>query len=151
MPVPVRVALVLRLNVLVGLESEIGRKMATVEGCGKMHKLAIITAVFLSTNLISSVSIAQEAMQLCLRYNATGQKYLVNAALWRGGDLNRSVGISRYNSQAIYAVVFWAQDQATIIQLSYNVRPSTTGIGGTDQTGASWHVSQATSSCLHTR
>ena len=111
----------------------------------KITKLAAVIALGCASD-----AEAQQKMQMCLRYENTGQKYLVNGSLWYGSDLTRATG-TVYLQTHLYAVVFWDQNQASVIQLDYNVRPNTYGHGGTDQQGHRWNVAQATTTCLHTQ
>lgn len=111
----------------------------------KVTKLAAVIAMGGATG-----AEAQQDMQMCLRYENTGQKYLVNGALWYGSELTRATGAA-YLQNHLYAVVFWDRNQASVILLDYNVRPTTYGHGGTDQQGQRWSVARATSSCLNTQ
>lgn len=105
---------------------------------------------FLTLPLFSQPALAQENLQLCLRYIPTGQKYAVNGYLWNGTDLSRATG-QGFELNRLYAIIFWDQNQASTIRLDYNSRPTNVGFGGTDQNGARWHVARATSTCLFTR
>ena len=85
-------------------------------------------------------------LKLCIKYQAdygwsTG--YNVSASVMKGTVLNQKTGTYNYNTFSTYVVVFWAQGEATIIELSYYFGSfSAIPISGTDKTGRAWQVAQ---------
>lgn len=87
-----------------------------------------------------------ERLHLCVKYKAeygwsTG--YSVDASIMKGSILNQKTGTFKYNLFSTYVVVFWAQGEATIIELAYYFG-SLTAIptNGKDQYGREWQVAQ---------
>ena len=76
----------------------------------------------------------------CVKYLATGRVYEVQVHIIDGGDL-----WPRYNWANVltkYAVVFWDNDSATVIDLGVFGMLMDTGVDGTDLQGRRWKVAR---------
>ena len=80
-------------------------------------------------------------MDVCARYVPTGSSYEVEAQVIRGDELNERVGGYWYNVFDMYVVIFWADSQATIIELNFPQAPGAFPSTGYDQEGREWTVS----------
>ena len=93
-------------------------------------------------------STASEAV--CVKYQTQSgwsKGYQVDGTVIKGSELNSRTGTYNYEPYSTYVVVFWSQEQASILQLSYySGSISAYGISATDQEGRSWQVSK-TSYC----
>ncbi|TYP94002.1 hypothetical protein LX73_1722 [Fodinibius salinus] len=87
---------------------------------------------------------------LCVKYETeTGwsQGYTVDVTVIEGSTLNEKTGTYDYNGYSTYAVIFWDNDQATIVELNYFTGSfSSTGTTGEDQRGREWKLAK-TSLC----
>ena len=103
--------------------------------------------------LLASITCASEKKEACVKYRKDfnwSKGYSVIATVISGSDLNQAVGsLNRFQSFATYAVVFWTEGQATILQLpSY-------GMGSLpmldqeveDQGGRKWTIRAGNISC----
>jgi YD repeat-containing protein len=86
---------------------------------------------------------ASEQVDICAIYSNSGSSYHVTATAISGSELNAATHSFDYNSFGHYIVIFWAQGQATVIEMN-----SITGMPGpiqessTDQEGRSWEISR---------
>jgi len=85
---------------------------------------------------------------LCAKYQTQSRwskGYDIEANIMKGSELNSRTGRYSYNALATYAIIFWANEQASIIKLS-NFYGSFTAYGtyGTDQEGRRWQLSNTT-------
>jgi hypothetical protein len=111
---------------------------------GKISLLLLIFSFALSAH-------AEYREPCTVVYTATGKSYRVTCLYVSGFELNQATTSLNYDSLATYAVVFWAQNQATVIRLGginacgtaafagcvYNTYLGETG---TDQEGRGWKV-----------
>ena len=103
----------------------------------KMQKLIVI--IFLI--FLSFKAFAYEVLDVCATYSNSGKKYKVEGQILKGTELNQRTNSYDYNSYSTYVVIFWANDQATIIELDYyfgSLGPI--GSDGKDQQGKPWKV-----------
>ena len=89
--------------------------------------------------LIPIVAFSEEEMTVCVK-QGNGQAYKVEATFTTGGELNAATHSSNYVSFRKYIVIFWKQNQASIIEMDFPY-VSVLGTSGTDQQGRSWEVS----------
>lgn len=86
-------------------------------GIKHMKSLILLIALF----LISPLSFAAEKHDACVKYRKDygwSKGYSVVATVISGSELNTAVGsLSRFESFATYAVVFWDKGQASIFKL----------------------------------
>lgn len=87
---------------------------------------------------------------VCVKYETEygwSKGYQVTGTVIKGTELNSRTGTYNYSPYSTYVVVFWDEDQASILELDfYSGSISTYGQSATDQRGRSWQVSQ-TSYC----
>ncbi len=72
---------------------------------------AAIIALLITTGLAR----AEERVDICAEYSATGKTYHVTANSVAGSELNQAAHSFDYNSLSQYIVIFWAQNQASVI------------------------------------
>lgn len=103
----------------------------------------LIALLLLLTGL--QAAIAVEKLTVCAK-QGSWKPYLVPATIYTGSELNKATRSFDYTAFSRYVVIFWSQEQATIIELSM---PSLSAIGtpGTDKQGREWIVSTS-SNCF---
>lgn len=108
----------------------------------------------LLTLLISTNSFSVEKENACLKYEKeTGwsKAYDVEANLYSGTELNRAVNsYTRFKSYSNYAVVFWGEGQATILELpSYYIGQLPIVYSNVnDQYGRKWSIQSKGAYCF---
>jgi hypothetical protein len=102
---------------------------------------ALVAALFAS--FVSTPAVASERVEICAQYTATQHSYHVNAISVRGSELNSETHSFNYNSLSYYIVIFWAQDQASVIEMNspFFGQPTPFGADGSDQQGRAWQIS----------
>jgi hypothetical protein len=107
----------------------------------KAKLLGVVAALALLTVITAARAIAEERVDICAQYSATGASYHVNAISTTGTELNQATHSFNYNTLSHYIVIFWAQNQATVIEMA-GIFSSPTYIqsSGTDQEGRSWEI-----------
>lgn len=107
----------------------------------KAALLGVIVALALLTVIPPVRAIAEERVDICAQYSATGASYHVNAILTTGFELNQATHAFNYNGLSHYIVIFWAQNQATVIEMGGIFSgPTYLQSSGTDQEGRSWGI-----------
>ena len=105
-----------------------------------------LAAVFCLGFMSAAKSATQELG--CALYLNTNKAYKVDITLISGSELNQSTGSFSYNVLATYAVIFWNDGQATVIELEmFFGSLNEFGNYGSDQDGRPWHVSSRTAFC----
>ena len=92
---------------------------------------------------------ASERAVVCAKYAANygwSEGYAIEATIASGSELNQATGSFTYDGLSTYVVIFWRQDQATIIKMSFPYL-SAIGMDGEDQEGRKWQVAK-TSVCI---
>lgn len=110
-----------------------------------MLKGLIFSALWLWMPLAS----AAETLEVCATYKNSGMKYRVNAHVLTGSELNERTSSFRFSYFSKYAVIFWGDGQATIIELDFalgGIGPL--GSSGRDQRGYPWELSTSTIFCF---
>jgi hypothetical protein len=103
--------------------------------------LAILT-VLLAAVAFGGSAQGEERVDVCAVYSDTGRTYHVNAIFATGSDLNQTTHTFNYNVLGRYIVIFWAQNQASVIQMNALFGgPSYISSIGFDQEGRSWQIS----------
>jgi hypothetical protein len=103
---------------------------------------AALTATSLFLIFIATVARANERVEICAEYTDTGRRYHVTAIATSGIELDLATQSHDYNVRARYIVIFWAQDQASVIEMGTGfIAPSHFAHSGTDQEGRSWEIS----------
>ena len=100
----------------------------------------------LALTCVVSPSEASEKATVCARYEAQygwSKGYKVEATITSGTELNRATRTFDYDSLSKYVVIFWDQDEVTVIKMSW---PYLGPIAqqGEDQRGVKWEVSKTT-------
>lgn len=109
--------------------------------------MRVLLAALFSTAIVSAAAGATQQLG-CALYLNTNRAYKVDITLLSGSELNQSTGGLSYNALANYAVIFWADGQATVIELEFFFGSlNEIGTRGVDQYGRPWHVSSRTSFC----
>jgi hypothetical protein len=104
----------------------------------------VLFAIFLLIGISGLVTqtVAGERVDICAQYTATGKSYHVSAISTTGHELNQATHSYNYNSLAHFIVIFWAPDQASVIEIDGIFSgPSPYGSAGIDQEGRSWEIS----------
>lgn len=107
-----------------------------------------IRLTFLASLLFASVGQAAERATVCAKYEKQygwSQGYSVEARILKGSELNRATTSYDYNALSTYVVIFWDQNEASVIEMSFPTL-STVGTRGTDQRGRDWQIAK-TSFC----
>jgi hypothetical protein len=86
------------------------------------------------------MAIASEQIDVWAQYIDTGQTYHVTATSTYGTELNQAKHSFVYNALSRYVVIFWAQNQASVIDMGAIFNPSYIGSTGTDQEGRFWTI-----------
>ena len=79
------------------------------------------------------------------------KKYTVNVSFYSGSELNKATNSFKYSSFSVYAIIFWDNEEATVIKISSFLICSeivdsdciTNTVGdlkGADQDGDSWKI-----------
>ena len=105
--------------------------------------------------LLIAANVEAKYRQACtVQYMADygwSKKYQVEVTFMTGYELNTATNSYRYNSNSVYAIIFWGQGQASVIKLSsylicgFETDKSciTNAIGnlkGVDQDGDEWKI-----------
>lgn len=100
------------------------------------------------TNSYGSSSNKSKRQTLCVKYqtqNGWSKGYSVEVNVLKGSTLNQKTNSYSYESYATYGVIFWDNDQASIIKLNYYMGSFTAyGTQGVDQRGRKWQLSKTT-------
>jgi hypothetical protein len=104
--------------------------------------------VLLFTLMTTRLS-ANERVDICAKYVNTGQTYHVHAIDTTGVELNTATGTFNYNVLDHYIVIFWAQHQATIIDMEgLFFGPTPLASTGTDQENREWEITSYSGLCF---
>lgn len=115
-----------------------------------MHKLSLLVFSF----LLSKAAYAETQESVCLKYKKEygwSPSYSVEAKIMSGADLSSVTGkYMRFRAFSTYAVVFWDNDQATILELPTSSLGSVPSFSTSvkDQEGREWKISQSNGFCL---
>lgn len=106
--------------------------------------------LFVLLGFISGIVTAGEKAVVCAKYRANygwSKGYQVEATILSGSELNSATQSFDYNSISTYVVIFWDQDQVTIIEMSFPYL-SVVGTSGEDRQGKEWEVSKGSGICF---
>jgi hypothetical protein len=107
-----------------------------------LRRCAISIAAVFALFILVMPSLASEQVEICAEYTDTGRLYHVTAISTTGLELNQATHSRNYNSIGRYIVIFWAPDQASVIEMGgVFVAPLHFASSGTDQEGRSWEIS----------
>src|SRR5262249_40762359 len=83
-----------------------------------IRRLVVAAASFAFVTFIASAAVkASEQVDICALYVDTGRSYHVTATAMYGSELNGATHSLNYNMPSRYVVIFWAQNQASIIDM----------------------------------
>ncbi|WP_108472861.1 hypothetical protein [Rhodanobacter thiooxydans] len=108
-----------------------------------MKAIALLSLVALP--LLAGTVHASERATVCAKYAVNygwSSGYKVEATIARGNELNQSTHTLNYNGLSTYVVIFWAQDQASVIEMSFPYLGPVEQ-EGTDQEGKRWTVAKS--------
>lgn len=114
-----------------------------------MKKLLIILFLFFSFH--ADAKYRQVCTAQYMTQTGWSKKYQIEVTFMTGYELNQATSTFKYKIFSVYAVIFWAQGQASVIQLSTFLLCGTevdkncivNSIGdlkGTDQDGDEWKI-----------
>lgn len=112
-----------------------------------------LIAFIIAGIIFSSTAAAAEKEEACVKYrneNGWSKGYSVIATVISGSDLNSAVGsFTRFQSFATYAVVFWDDDQASILKLPPTSMGSLPLLESEveDQYGRNWKIKDGHTFC----
>lgn len=103
----------------------------------KLAAVALAGTAFFAAHTVE----AAQRVEVCARQGSglLGHAYDVEATVATGEELNYATNSLRFTYYRTYVVIFWAQDQASIIKMDLGA-PSYFPSGGTDQEGRHWEV-----------
>lgn len=107
--------------------------------------MLLFLLAFMSANAYS-----EERQKVCARYetqDGMSKSYLVEAIITDGSELNQETSSFNYSNYSTYVVIFWAPDQASVIEMNFG---GITGLPsqGKDQDGRTWEIYAAPGYCL---
>lgn len=115
-----------------------------------MRHVIFFAIVFLFTGIANSA----EKQEACVKYekeSGWSKGYSVEATVISGSELNSAVGsYTRFQSYATYAVVFWDDDQASVLKLpsmSMGSLPMLESVVK-DQYGRKWKIKEGNTFCF---
>jgi hypothetical protein len=116
-----------------------------VGGCGSPAYWEAVGEGMSGSNAGASSSSGGQKQEVCAKYQTDSgwsQGYTVMATIINGSDLNAETGSYSYEPYATYAVIFWDQGEASVLNLQYYSGEITAyETSATDQRGRSWKVS----------
>lgn len=101
-------------------------------------KAAALTLVAM---MMAPPALAYQVEEVCAVYLGTGKAYRVEAQIMDGSELNDRAGGYRFSSIKTYVLIWWAEEEVSIIELDYSFGPTISGTEGEDQNGYRWDVS----------
>jgi len=106
-----------------------------------MHRFLLLFAILACLPVAAAAS---ERVRVCAKYKtqyAWSQGYGVDATLMSGSDLNRATHTFDYQGFSTYVVIFWGQDQASVILMD-SPYLNAFGSDGEDQEGRKWQIAE---------
>ena len=90
----------------------------------------------------ASSAYGKERAEVCAKYrtpNGWSQAYKIDATIISGYELNQATSSYNYQGYDTYVVIFWGQDEASVIQMD---SPYVTYVDetGYDQQGRAWQI-----------
>ncbi|MFY7926913.1 MAG: hypothetical protein ACOVN5_13975 [Aquidulcibacter sp.] len=89
----------------------------------------------------AQTQVEYEVKTVCAKYLGTGKSYRVEAQIMKGRELNRRTKSYDFEAYSKYVVIFWSEENVSIIKLDFSSGPSAYPSPGTDQRGYKWEVS----------
>lgn len=111
--------------------------------------LIILTILFSNFKVFSKCS--RKAKVKYLQENSWSKEYYLDVTFLKGSELNNATNSFKYSIYSDYAVIFWSQGQASVIQLStylicgYEIScdclsNTIIALKGEDQDGDIWNI-----------
>ena len=100
--------------------------------------------------LCAQPSLAADRATVCAKYqtqNGWSDPYQVQATIEDGSELNAATSSLNYQAFSKYVVIFWAQNQASVIKLDNAFGLYAAYQEGIDQEGRHWQVAQGYGIC----
>ena len=88
-------------------------------------------------------ALAYEVTTVCATYLNTGASYEVEAVIALGDEINELWDTNSFSFLKKYVIIYWADEQFSVIALDFSMGPSIVGTNGTDQRGYPWQVSRS--------
>lgn len=110
-----------------------------------MRARFLLVALILVTPIIGAAS---ELVTVCAKYKTNyswSNGYKIEATVMKGSELNQATSSFDYTSSSTYVVIFWDEDQASIIEMDLPYL-GPVGQNGEDQQGRKWEIAK-TSIC----
>ena len=97
--------------------------------------------------IITGSARAQNVQLVCATYQNTGKSYTQEAHVLSGRELNKLSRSYRFSTFTYYAILYWADDQFSVIRLDYALSGNISlfGTSGTDQRGYPWRLKKISS------
>ena len=118
-----------------------------------LSKINIYLLIFAFIFINSHKLFSYEVIDVCAKYLNTNKGYLVEANIYGGDELNERTNSYNYDFYSTYAVIWWAQGQATVIKITvfvsnHSLRGSYFPVRGHDQQGYPWSVQSCSGYCI---
>lgn len=104
-----------------------------------MIKIRTLAAVLALSSLPVS-AFAYEVLEACATYVGTGKSYEIDVNIYDGRELNERTSSYDYNSYDNYVVIFWSNDEASVIELDSSFCNTDFSCDGVDQRGYKWEI-----------
>ena len=107
----------------------------------------LVLALFLSA--VAQCAGSAERATVCAKYrtaNGWSSGYKVEATIIKGSELNQATRSVDYKAFSTYVVIFWDDDQASVIEMGWS-QLSFIGQEGEDKRGVKWEIAK-TSICV---
>lgn len=113
--------------------------------CAKLLSVAALAAV-------TFPAFAADKAEICAKYRSNfkwSKGYAVTAAIASASEMAQHDRSVDYNYANKYVVIFWSQDEATVIEMDGPFfGPTVFASKGTDKTGKLWEISASSGMCF---
>lgn len=116
-----------------------------------MPAKSVLMALMLALAQTAVAAQAGEKEAVCAKYETQdgwSKSYQVEANVLTGADLNAATGTWKYSAYSNYVVIFWKENEASVIKMNYSFGLSFVPQEGIDQEGRHWKVSQSNGYCI---
>ena len=107
------------------------------------HIISILVIILLNPLNVQ----AYEVLDVCATYDNTNKSYKVTGNVYKGSELNDRTNSYNYDSFSKYVVIFWSNDQASVIEMDSSLGDLTFEQSGKDQDGRPWTIKKGHSFC----
>ena len=92
------------------------------------------------------ISMAKNSLRLYEQVLQNNTKNKGN--IYKGSELNKRTNSYKYNGYSTYVVIFWSNEQASVIELDYYYGSlGYIGVNGKDQQGYPWEIKEGHNYC----